>query len=118
MTTLPLWRVKDTLSALVEQLEATHERVTITKNGRPAAVLVAVKDLDALEETVAVLSDRDTVSRLRAAREELARGEGLDEAALGARVASDRARAERYNDPRATPAAGSTVAGDDSRRGR
>ena len=30
----------------------THERVTITKNGRPAAVLISAEDLDAMEETL------------------------------------------------------------------
>lgn len=90
MATLPLRTVKDTLSALVEQVEGTHERVTITKNGRPAAVLVAVEDLDALEETIAVLSDRGMLTRLQAAREELDRGEGLDATALDDLLAATR----------------------------
>lgn len=39
------------LSELVSAVQGTWERVTITKNGRPAAVLVAVEDLESLIET-------------------------------------------------------------------
>ncbi|MHB8293706.1 MAG: type II toxin-antitoxin system Phd/YefM family antitoxin, partial [Acidimicrobiales bacterium] len=54
---LSLSDVRSTLSAIVERVETTHERVTITRNGRPAAVLVNPADLEALEETLDVLSD-------------------------------------------------------------
>ncbi len=30
----------------------THERVSITRNGKPAAVLISAEDLEALEETL------------------------------------------------------------------
>ena len=41
--TMPLSEAKDKLSALVEDAEATHEIITITKHGRPAAVLMAAE---------------------------------------------------------------------------
>jgi len=44
-------------------------------HGRPSAVLLAVDDLEALEETIAVLSDRDTVRQLVDSDAELARSE-------------------------------------------
>jgi antitoxin YefM len=50
-------------------VESTHERVVITKNGRPAAVLISYEDLESLEETLEVLSDPDAV---RAIAESLA----------------------------------------------
>ena len=37
MTTLPLATVKNALSAVLDQVEGTHERVVITRNGIPAA---------------------------------------------------------------------------------
>ncbi len=82
MDTYPLRTAKDKLSALLDQVERTHERVTITRNGHAAAVLVSPEDLAALEETLDVLSDPDTLARVRAGRAELDRGEGLDAAAL------------------------------------
>jgi prevent-host-death family protein len=52
MKTTSLADVRTQLSKYVEDVMSTHERVTITKNGRPAAVLISAEDLDALEETL------------------------------------------------------------------
>lgn len=54
---LPLSEVKAKLSEVVDEIVTTHERVTVTRNGRPVAVLVSADDLEAIEETVAILSD-------------------------------------------------------------
>lgn len=67
-TTLPLAEVRDKLSPLVGSVEATHERVVITKNGRPSAVLIAFDDLQALEETVGILSEPGALEDIRAGR--------------------------------------------------
>jgi antitoxin YefM len=48
----------------VASAETTHERTVLTKNGRPAAVLMSVDDLESLEETLALLSDRRLVARM------------------------------------------------------
>ena len=73
-----LAEVKAHLSEVVARVGAQHERVTVTVHGRPAAVLVAVDDLEALEETIAILSDAATMRALSDADAELARGEGED----------------------------------------
>jgi antitoxin YefM len=77
MTTLPLGEVKTHLSELVSRVHDHHERVTVTVHGRPSAVLVATEDLERLEETLAILRDSETVSRLAASDAELARGESV-----------------------------------------
>lgn len=56
MRSVPLSEAKDKLSGLVDEAEATHEIITITKHGRPAAVLMSADDLDSLRETVYWLS--------------------------------------------------------------
>lgn len=66
----------------MSRVSSQHERVTVTVHGKPSAVLVATDDLETLEETIAILSDPDTVRRLAAADAELARGEGESEAEL------------------------------------
>jgi prevent-host-death family protein len=43
---------KSRLSELVQSAETTHERTIITKNGRPAAVLLSVDDMESIEETM------------------------------------------------------------------
>ncbi len=46
-------------------MNAQHERVTVTVHGKPSVVLVATEDLESLEETIAILSDPDTMRRVR-----------------------------------------------------
>lgn len=88
--TLPLSEVKAHLSELVGRVSSQHERVIVAVHGRASAVLVAVDDLDALEETVAILSDAITMRTLVQADAELARGEGEDEDALAAAMQARR----------------------------
>ncbi len=74
---LPLAEVKDRLSEVVAEVESQHARVTITKHGRPAAVIVSAADLESLEETLLVLSDPALLSQLRSSRTEATAGESL-----------------------------------------
>lgn len=73
--TLSLAQAKAHLSELIGRVHSQHDRVTVTVHGRPSAVILAVEDLEALEETIAVLSDSDTLRQLAASDAELARGE-------------------------------------------
>lgn len=75
MEAMPLGEVKAHLSELVGRVHDHHERITVTVHGRPSAVLVAVEDLERLEETLAILSDPATLRRLAESDAELARGE-------------------------------------------
>ncbi len=56
MTTVALGEAKDRLSEYIAGVENTHDRVVITRHGRPAAVLISPEDLAALEETVDILT--------------------------------------------------------------
>ncbi len=82
MTTLPLGEVKTHLSELVGRVHDHHERVTVTVHGRPSAVLLAIEDLERLEETLAIVRDPETMHRLAESDAELARGEAVSEAEL------------------------------------
>jgi prevent-host-death family protein len=73
-TTTSLAHVKAHLSAIVGSVHDTHERVVITRNGEPAAVLISPDDLAALEETVEILSDPALMVSLAEARAEIAAG--------------------------------------------
>ena len=89
--TLPLSAVKARLSELVDRVEQQHERVVLTRNGKPAAVLIGQEDLDGLEETLALLSDPAIMAQIRESRQALDDGEpGTTLADL--RVAVDRRR--------------------------
>lgn len=68
METTSLADAKNRLSELVNAVQGTWERVTITKNGRPAAVLVAPEDLESLVETLEILSDPEAMAAVLEAR--------------------------------------------------
>lgn len=75
MTTEPLRTVRDHLSEVVDRVERHHERVTITRNGHDAAVLISPEDLAEMEETLSVLSDPDALADIREADAAYARGD-------------------------------------------
>ncbi len=79
MQTLPISKVKDRLNELVDSASLTHERVTITKNGSPAAVLIGVAEWEALQETLFWLSQEGNRDAVATARQEITEGKGMTE---------------------------------------
>lgn len=73
--TLPLATVKARLSEIVDRVVREQERVVITRNGRPAAVLISPDDLEGLEETLAIMSDPGLMAAIKEGHEQAARGE-------------------------------------------
>lgn len=65
MKTLSVSEAKMKLSGLIDALNATDEEVMITKNGRPAAVLVSPEEFESLKETVAVRSDSSLMKEIK-----------------------------------------------------
>jgi antitoxin YefM len=86
MTAVPLGDARDRLSEYVSEVERTHQRVTITRHGHPAAVLISADDLAAIEETLEVLGTPGAVEAIN---------EGLADAAAG-RFADNDALRSRY----------------------
>lgn len=66
--TLPLSEVKTRLPELVAGVEEREEEVVVTKNGRPAAVLVNVQEYMRLKETLDVLSAPALMNRIAKSR--------------------------------------------------
>ncbi len=75
MTTDSLRAVKDRFSEFVDRVDREHERIVVTRNGRPAAVLISPDDLDSLEETLAILGDTTAVRELAEAEAAVASGD-------------------------------------------
>lgn len=72
---LPLSEVKAKFSEVVDDIVTTHERVTVTRNGRPVAVVLSPDDLEAIEETVSILSDPSAVEAIELGRAAIAEGD-------------------------------------------
>jgi prevent-host-death family protein len=75
--TVPFTEAKAHLSELVDRTSREHERFVLTRNGRPAAVLMSPDELQSLEETVEILQDRPLLESIRKSRREAAEGRRL-----------------------------------------
>ena len=90
MSIVPLSEAKARLSELVDSVDRTHDRVTITKNGREAAVIVSAADYASLEATLELLMDPAAGERARVASQEIASGDVVSSEDLAALLASKR----------------------------
>lgn len=82
MTSEALRTVRDHFSEFIDRVQGHHERVVVTRNGVPAAVLISPDDLASLEETLAVLSDPEALADLAEAHRAYLAGDvvrGTDE---------------------------------------
>ena len=73
--TLPFSEAKAHLSQLADRVERQHDRILVTRNGRPSFVLLSPDDLESLEETIEILSDDELMDSLRKSRLEAAEGQ-------------------------------------------
>jgi len=64
MKTFSLSEAKMKLSELIQNVYSTDEEITITKNGRPAAVLISPEEFENLKETVAIKSNHDLMNEI------------------------------------------------------
>jgi len=73
MKTLSLSEAKMKLSALIDSIGVTDEEVIITKNGRPAAVLVSPDEFESWRETLVVRSDNELMEEINSGLDALKR---------------------------------------------
>ena len=65
MKTLSVSEAKIKLSALVDMVASTDEEVTITKNGRPAAILVSPDEYESWKETTAIRTNQELMEEIK-----------------------------------------------------
>lgn len=75
--TLPFSEAKAHLSELADRVEGQHDRILVTRNGRPSFVLLSPDDLESLEESLEILRDDELVESLQRSRREASKGERL-----------------------------------------
>ncbi len=74
MTTMPMAQARDHLAEVVESVQKTHDRVTLTRHGQPAAVIIAAADLDSILETLEILSTPGALDAIREGEADSAAG--------------------------------------------
>jgi len=95
MNTMPLSEVKARLSEIADEVDRTHERVHITRNGREYVVLMSAEDLESIEATLELLSDPQAMAEVREADAAIAAGEAIPGAEVAA-LMEERRRRERH----------------------
>lgn len=65
---LPISEVRDNLPSLVDKINKRDDRIIITVNGKPKAVMMNLEELEAIEETAEILA-------IPGAKEAIKRGE-------------------------------------------
>jgi len=71
---LPFSEAKAHLSDLADRVERHHDRILVTRHGRPSFVLVSPDELESLEETLEILRDADLTESIRRSQEDAAAG--------------------------------------------
>jgi antitoxin YefM len=65
MKTIPLSKLKTNLSELVDAVERRDEVVTITRNGKPVAIIVSKDEYEGWHETVEIIKDEKFMRDIR-----------------------------------------------------
>jgi prevent-host-death family protein len=90
MSIVSVGDARDHFSELITEVERTHQRVTVTRHGKPVAVVLSPDDLESLEETLDILAQPGALSEIHEAEDDMAAGRtfSVDEV----RAALDRRR--------------------------
>jgi len=72
--TLPLTEARKDLSKIVDEVSTLHEHVTITRQGRPAAVVMSVDEFESWRETIEILSDPEAMAAIERGRRDIRAG--------------------------------------------
>lgn len=95
MSIMPLSEVKARLSEVADEVDRTHDRVHITRNGREYVVLISAEDLESLEATIELLSDAPAMARLHEAEAAVAAGQTTSAQEMADLMAQRAARERR-----------------------
>ncbi len=73
--TMPISEVKTRLPELVSGVEEREEEIVVTRNGKPAAVLVNYDEYQRLKDTLDVLSDPVLMKQIGQSKSAYAKGQ-------------------------------------------
>ena len=72
--TLPISEVKTKLPEIVKGVASRDDEIIITRNGRPAAVLLSIGEYEGLLETLEIVSDPKAMAQLKRSEAYFRRG--------------------------------------------
>ncbi len=90
LNTIKLKELRPGLPEVIKNIDTKLDRFIVTKRGKPVAVMLSVDDYEGLLETLEILSDKDTVRRIKKAKKEISEGKTISLQKLKERI-------EKYN---------------------
>jgi prevent-host-death family protein len=72
--TLPLTEARKDLSKIVDEVSNVHEHITITRQGKPAAVVMSADEFESWQETLEILADPKAMAAIRRAEKDIKAG--------------------------------------------
>jgi prevent-host-death family protein len=87
MTTVTSEEVRDSLGELINRVKYRHERMKVTRRGKPVAALVPVEDLELLEQLLEALEEKQDIPVVRERLQQFKEtGDGIPWEALRAKL--------------------------------
>ncbi|MEU6715353.1 type II toxin-antitoxin system Phd/YefM family antitoxin [Nonomuraea sp. NPDC046802] len=93
MEFIPIGEAKDRLTELADRAAREHDHFTLTRNGRPHAVIMSVAEWESLQETLEILVDPEMRADLVEAAAAEERGDVTTEEEMAAIIAARLGRA-------------------------
>ncbi|MGQ0645611.1 MAG: type II toxin-antitoxin system Phd/YefM family antitoxin [Elusimicrobiota bacterium] len=84
--TITLKALRPGLPKVADAIESKYDRYVVTKRGHPVMVIVNPEDYEGLLETIDILSDKNAIKRIRAARKQAKAGKTVSLEALRSRL--------------------------------
>ena len=71
VNTITLKELRSELPEVIAGIDTKLDRYIVTKRGKPVVVMMSVEDYESLLETIEILSDKESVKRIKAAKKEI-----------------------------------------------
>lgn len=76
--TLPITEARQKLPTLIDRASKMLDDYVVTVNGRPAAVIMSVREYEGLTETQEILADKQLMKAIRQGEKDLKAGRNYD----------------------------------------
>lgn len=86
VNTITLKELRPGLPEVIKKIDARLDRYIVTKRGKPIAVMIGPDDYEGLLETIEILSDKETVKRIKRAKQEIKEGKTISLKELRGRI--------------------------------
>lgn len=74
VNTITLKKLRPELPKVIHDIDSKLDRFIVTKRGKPVAIMMSVDDYEGLLETIEILSDKETVQRIKRAKQQIKSG--------------------------------------------